>query len=520
MHRLVIVGGAVLAGAVVPSMALAGQVADTVTAPTATYTQGQTPTWNPSYSLSPLPATPASCTAGNPGFTPTRTTPPGVYGTVCSGAIDPGYTFLYNPGTLTVLPALSVTRVPALVVGGGSLPLGVTVMSPVTITVKVTRGAASASVSEHVPAGRTLVSTPLLDHGHRLVRGTYQVAVTASTNGVSTTANLSVAIATGSPSTAVSIAPLSRGRLGAAHPLDFRFSQPVAGIAAYRPIITPAAPGHWTTLSPYESVFTPTGFGFPLGGTETFTERYAVWTGTTRHTRSIAVQSGSLLRAEQLLAQLAYLPLKFTTRTPISRTAPAQAQAATAPPGGTFTWRYRNTPAALRSLWTRGRGVMIQGAIKAFENDHRLSSDGVMGPGVWRALERAAISGHGNHFGYSFVHIYRPLPQHLVVWHNGRVVYTALVNTGIPGRPTNFGVFPIFVREASGTMSGTNPNGSTYHDPGIRWISYFSGGDALHAFSRPGYGYPQSLGCVEMTDSSAYRVWQLTEMGTLVDTLS
>ena len=69
-------------------------------------------------------------------------------------------------------------------------------------------------------------------------------------------------------------------------------------------------------------------------------------------------------------------------------------------------------------------------------------------------------------------------------------------------------------------MSGTNPDGSHYHDSGIRWISYFSGGDALHQFSRPGYGYPQSLGCVEMTDASAHRVFQLTEYGTLVDTRS
>ena len=65
-----------------------------------------------------------------------------------------------------------------------------------------------------------------------------------------------------------------------------------------------------------------------------------------------------------------------------------------------------------------------------------------------------------------------------------------------------------------------NPNGSHYSDGGIRWISYFSGGDALHQFSRPGYGYPQSLGCVEMTDASAHRVFQLTEYGTLVDTRS
>ena len=34
------------------------------------------------------------------------------------------------------------------------------------------------------------------------------------------------------------------------------------------------------------------------------------------------------------------------------------------------------------------------------------------------------------------------------------------------------------------TMSGTNPDGSHYHDPGIPWVSYFNGGDALHGFIR------------------------------------
>jgi lipoprotein-anchoring transpeptidase ErfK/SrfK len=116
--------------------------------------------------------------------------------------------------------------------------------------------------------------------------------------------------------------------------------------------------------------------------------------------------------------------------------------------------------------------------------------------------------------------VYRSLPQRVAVWHNGRNVFTTLANTGIAGRPTNYGIFPIYLRQTVGTMSGTNPNGSTYHDSGIRWISYFSGGDALHQFSRPGYGYPQSLGCVEMTDAGAHRVFQLTEYGTLVDTLS
>ena len=91
------------------------------------------------------------------------------------------------------------------------------------------------------------------------------------------------------------------------------------------------------------------------------------------------------------------------------------------------------------------------------------------------------------------------------------------VNTGIPQAPTVQGTYPVFLHEASGTMSGTNPDGSHYSDAGIPWISYFNGGDALHGFLRASYGSPQSLGCVEMTYSDAAKVFPYTPVGTLVN---
>jgi lipoprotein-anchoring transpeptidase ErfK/SrfK len=75
----------------------------------------------------------------------------------------------------------------------------------------------------------------------------------------------------------------------------------------------------------------------------------------------------------------------------------------------------------------------------------------------------------------------------------------------------------VFEHIPSGTMSGTNPDGSHYNDPGIPWISYFNGGDALHGFVRASYGSPQSLGCVEMAPATAGRVYPYTPIGTLVN---
>ena len=75
-------------------------------------------------------------------------------------------------------------------------------------------------------------------------------------------------------------------------------------------------------------------------------------------------------------------------------------------------------------------------------------------------------------------------PESIDVWHNGKTVVTGPVNTGIPSAPTAQGTFAVFEHSPSVTMSGTNPDGSHYSDPGVPYVSYFNGGDALHGFLR------------------------------------
>ena len=60
------------------------------------------------------------------------------------------------------------------------------------------------------------------------------------------------------------------------------------------------------------------------------------------------------------------------------------------------------TVARLRStLLDRARpaGVMTQGALMAFENEHGLATDGVAGPTVWKSLLTAAVNGKPSTFG-------------------------------------------------------------------------------------------------------------------------
>jgi peptidoglycan hydrolase-like protein with peptidoglycan-binding domain len=299
-------------------------------------------------------------------------------------------------------------------------------------------------------------------------------------------------------------------------PLTLTFSKPVSQVLhGASPALSPATPGSWQTLGSHTIVFHPQGYGYGLGakvnvglpGDVQVAGGSATW----------RVPPGSTLRLQQLLAQLNYLPLRFTYQgAPVPLTPEAQEQAAVKPPAGSFAWRYGNVPSPLRSFWQPGAaGEITRGAVMAFENDHGLTADGQAGPQVWKALMAASLTGHPSSFGYAFVTVDKQA-QRLSLWHNGHTVVSTPVNTGISQAPTASGTFAVYEHLRVTTMSGTNPDGSHYNDHGIQFVSYFNGGDALHAFTRAQYGFPQSLGCVEMALGPAGQVWPYTPIGTLV----
>src|SRR5436305_11299618 len=169
-------------------------------------------------------------------------------------------------------------------------------------------------------------------------------------------------------------------------------------------------------------------------------------------------------------------------------------------------------------MWAPGTfGTMTKGVVMTYENEHGLATDATPGPAVWKALITAAVAGKRSTFGYTFVMVSEGSPETLTMWHSGKTEFTVPVNTGIPQAPTATGTYPVFEHATSVTMSGTNPDGSHYSDPGVPYVSYFNGGDALHGFLRAQYGSPQSLGCVEMTYADAARVYPYTPIGTLVN---
>src|ERR1700688_1876663 len=302
--------------------------------------------------------------------------------------------------------------------------------------------------------------------------------------------------------------------------LSVRFTVPLAPDTPV-PSLVPAVPGSWVQTSPDTLAFDATA---PLppgstvsvsvpGGADGIEGSQGQRLADTL-TTSFTVAPMSTLRLQEVLATPGYLPLTFTPADP-SSVGPNQAAT---PQLGSFAWRGSAMPSYFTALWSPGETNMVtQGAVMAFESQAHLPTDGLAGPKVWQALLQAAATNQVDSYAhYDWVDVTTARPEHVNVWRDGLMVYTTRANTGIAAAPTALGTWPVYVRYTSTTMRGTNPDGSHYADPGVPWVSYFHGGDALHGFIRPGYGYPQSLGCVEMPPANAEVVFPYTPLGTLV----
>ena len=223
----------------------------------------------------------------------------------------------------------------------------------------------------------------------------------------------------------------------------------------------------------------------------------------------VASVSTNLTWEAQLLAELNYLPLTFTPGT--NQSSPSLQV------NGAFTWVYPNLPTTFHSQWSLGTdNIILQGALRTFQSQSNIPVTGQADATTWSDLLRAVNANRVDPATYNYVDVSESSPETLTLYVAGHVKFRALVNTGISVAPTAPGTYPVYVRYVTTTMSGTNPDGSHYSDPGIPWVSYFNGGDALHGFIRSSYGYPQSLGCVEMPFASAKVVFPYTPIGTLV----
>jgi L,D-transpeptidase catalytic domain len=294
--------------------------------------------------------------------------------------------------------------------------------------------------------------------------------------------------------------------------------------ARSEPKLSPATPGAWSQPNPTTLDFTPSGGYLPgtvvhvtvpkgLAATDGASLRRAV-------TVTFQAQDGSDARLAQLLAELRFLPvhLASSAHQPRPGDTAGQLRAIFQPPPGRLVLG-SEWPAELRDLWIHDSSTVARGAVMAFEAQHGLAIDGVASTAVWRALLSARYRRQFNADGYNYALATESGPETLTVYHNGRVVLRSAANTGIAGRGTAAGTFPVYERLRSQTMQGTNPDGSHYADF-VQWVAYFNGGDAVHYIPRASYGSPQSLGCIELPYAAAEQAWGYLTYGTLVTVLS
>jgi peptidoglycan hydrolase-like protein with peptidoglycan-binding domain len=314
----------------------------------------------------------------------------------------------------------------------------------------------------------------------------------------------------------VSVTPASGSRgVDGGDNVTVTFNEPLI-VSDPLPWLSPAVAGTWQRLG-NTAVFTPR-IGIPAKTGETVMVRQAVSGVRSVDKFSFRTAAYSTLRLQELLAQLGYLPMSWTAEPGAGiqdQSAAAQLAAAYQPPPGAFRWQH-GYPSELHSFWRQGHAnTLDEGAITAFESDHGLALDGQAGPRVWAALLRAAEQGAHNQHGYSYAIANYSIPESLTIWHNGHQVLSTAANLGISSAPTPAGTFPVYEKLPFQVMKGSNPDGSHYADP-VQWVSYFVGGSAVHYIPRGSYGYPQSVGCVELPYTASERAYHYLPYGSLV----
>lgn len=306
--------------------------------------------------------------------------------------------------------------------------------------------------------------------------------------------------------------------------IELRFSAALAPVTKRtEPRLSPSTPGTWSQPNPTTLSFTPSGAYLPGTVVHVIVPRTlaatngAVLRGAAKAT--FQVEDGSTTRLAQLLAELRYLPvhLASSAHQPRPGDTAGQLRAIFQPPPDRLELG-AHWPSQLRDLWAHDPSVVLRGAVMAFESEHGLALDGVASPAVWSALLAARAHRQYHTGGYDYAVATESSPETFTIYNNGNVVLQSAANTGISGRGTATGTFPVYERLRSQTMRGTNPDGSHYADF-VQWIAYFNGGDAVHYIPRASYGSPQSLGCIELPYGAAERAWGFLPYGTLVTVL-
>jgi hypothetical protein len=287
------------------------------------------------------------------------------------------------------------------------------------------------------------------------------------------------------------------------------------------PSLTPKVAGSWSTVGDSD-VFTPVSTLEPCSS-------YAltVWARTSatahsqlghRQTIHLHVACPPIAGLQQALARLGYLgaklhPLYDVHFAPGPETRREAAEHAFHPPRGGLAPNPSDAPPTkMGQLDTTTRG-----ALEVYQADRGLEATGEVNAATWSSLLYDETNNRRDSKPYTWVSVSESLPETLEVHRGKRVAFSTPANTGVPGAETEQGIFPIYARYISTTMSGTDVDGTKYDVPDVPWVNYFNGGDAVHGYPRESYGFPQSNGCVELPIEAAHTVFGMLAIGDIVE---
>jgi len=358
-----------------------------------------------------------------------------------------------------------------------------------------------------------IVALAGLDHGvSGLLGGSHQASAAMPTAGTPVAAE---------PHTTLTALP-DRTRVDGTAPLWVRLSgTPAPG--SPHPTVSPAVAGAWITNGDSE-YFTPASTLEPCTAYNLTIPAAIHATGQTPlgKTRMIALKvvCPPVKAFQQALARLGYLPYTFHSiygiHLPDGReTRSMAAHYAFHPPTGVLRANVHDAP----PLDYGQMDETTQGALTIFEAAHGIEASetsGVSDTRIWESLLAAETDGRRDPNPYTFVTVTESDPETLEVHKGNHVALSTPANTGVPGAETPTGIFPIFTRDVSTTMSGTDVDGTKYDIPDVPWVNYFNGGDAVHGYERGSYGFPQSNGCVELPIEAAKTVYGMLALGDIV----
>ncbi len=106
--------------------------------------------------------------------------------------------------------------------------------------------------------------------------------------------------------------------------------------------------------------------------------------------------------------------------------------------------------------------------------------------------------------------------QRITAYDGTTPLKSVLVSTGIARHPTPMGEFKVYLKVASQTMTG-GVGVEHYVLPGVLWIMYFSGSNAIHGtYWHENFGHPMSHGCVNLMIADAKWFYDWAPVGTPV----